>query len=168
MLTVMTFNLGNDLAPADRVIGVIRSSGADVVALQELGLANARAIERDLASEYPHQALFAGGFPGKGVLSRYPISGVERLHLYPDRPDLRVDVAFEGLAVTFVAAHPPPPTAASPALRTAADTPAPGNGAASGCSAGRRRGRAIFRTGQARSPRPPRPRGIIAAGPRSR
>jgi vancomycin resistance protein VanJ len=53
--------------------------------------------------------LAAGGFSGKGVLSRFPIRSDEKLHLYPGRPDLRVMAELGGTTLQVLVAHPPPP-----------------------------------------------------------
>src|SRR5918994_2298729 len=110
-LTVMTFNLGNGLAPPGRLVDLLRTSPADVVGLQELAPEQAEALRAGLQEAYPHQVLFPTGFSGKGLLSRMPLVTQEQLHLYPDRPDLHVRVETPGGALLVVVAHPPPPRA---------------------------------------------------------
>jgi endonuclease/exonuclease/phosphatase (EEP) superfamily protein YafD len=105
----MTYNVGNGLAKPEQLIPLLRSSGADLIGLQELSIVQAQAINRDLRSLYPHQALFPGGFEGQGVISHYPICSVEQLHLYPSRPDLNCVVQIDGVSLGVVVAHPPPP-----------------------------------------------------------
>src|SRR5262245_14714797 len=77
-VTVMTFNmLGYNQHP-EGVVATIRSSGADVVALQELNPPTAAHIQRDLTDIYPYQALDPrAGDSGMGVVSRYPLRGVD-------------------------------------------------------------------------------------------
>lgn len=108
-LTVMTFNVGNGLAPPERLVSYLRQSGADVVGLQELDAAQAEAIARGLADAYPHQILAGGGFTGRGLLSRSLIVEREWLSFSPGRPDLRAVVEVAGRGMTIVVAHPPPP-----------------------------------------------------------
>ncbi|MFL7791246.1 MAG: endonuclease/exonuclease/phosphatase family protein [Anaerolineae bacterium] len=117
ILTVMTYNVANDsIAPGD-LVSVLRASGADIIALQELSGEHATAIERDLGDLYPHQALHGYGIPGKGLLSRYPILEEELFYLEAHRlPYLRTVVAVDGegwgqgeIDVTVIVAHPPPP-----------------------------------------------------------
>ncbi len=108
-LTVMTYNVGNGLAPPDRLANLLRHAAADVVGLQELAEAQATVLNAELASLYPYQVLSATGFSGKGLLSRYPVVLQEHLWLYPDRPDLRVAVNVGGASLNVLVAHPPPP-----------------------------------------------------------
>jgi endonuclease/exonuclease/phosphatase (EEP) superfamily protein YafD len=77
-LTVMTFNmLGYNRHP-EGVVGAIRDSGADVVALQELNTATAAHIQRELANTYPYQVLNSHeGDSGMGLISRYPLRRVD-------------------------------------------------------------------------------------------
>jgi len=108
-LTVMTFNLGAGLADPDRLVGVLRASGADIVGLQELAPGQAAAIERALADVYPFRLLHPLGIAGKGLLSRLPLRDAALLELFPGRPDARATVEAPGGPLTVVVAHPPPP-----------------------------------------------------------
>lgn len=73
-LTVMSYNLlVYNKSPA-QAVAALRSSGADIVAMQELSVGVADAIKRDLADLYPYQLLDAhANDAGMGVISRYPI-----------------------------------------------------------------------------------------------
>jgi endonuclease/exonuclease/phosphatase (EEP) superfamily protein YafD len=106
---VMTHNAGNGLAPPATLAAVLRAAGADLVGLQEITAVQATALERDLADLYPHRVLYGEGIPGKGLLSKFPLRDVERLRLYPDRPDLRATVEMDGAALSVIVAHPRPP-----------------------------------------------------------
>jgi len=106
---VMTYNAGNGLAKPERLIPLLQSCGADLVALQELSVRQAEAIREELARDYTHQALYPGGFEGQGILSRYPLRSIEQLHLYPSRPDLKGTVYIQEIPLTVIVAHPPPP-----------------------------------------------------------
>jgi len=108
-LTVMTYNVGNGLAAPERLARLLRALGADLVGLQELAAPQADVLATELRSLYPCQVLVPGGFAGKGLLSRYPITSHEQLALYPARPDLRAVVDVDGVALGVVVAHPPPP-----------------------------------------------------------
>ena len=108
-LTVMTYNVGNGLAPPVRLVEFLRRADTDLIGLQEVDEAQAAAIASELAEEYPHQILAGTGFSGRGLLSRLPILEHEQLHLSPDRPDLRAVVEHGGQAATILVAHPPPP-----------------------------------------------------------
>jgi endonuclease/exonuclease/phosphatase (EEP) superfamily protein YafD len=75
-LRVATFNLHyavQDAQLADS-IAAIRAQRADVVALQELSIPAAAAIQRDLIGAYPYQALAPSELlTGMGLISRYPL-----------------------------------------------------------------------------------------------
>jgi len=105
----MTCNLGNDRAKPEQLIPVVRDSGADLIGFQELSETQGEALTNELRLEYPHQALFPGGFAGKAILSRFPIIDSEQLHLSTVRPDLQAKIDIEGSPITFLVAHPPPP-----------------------------------------------------------
>jgi endonuclease/exonuclease/phosphatase (EEP) superfamily protein YafD len=107
--TVMTWNVGNGLAPPRRLAAVLRRSDADVIGLQELTLPQADAIDRYLGARYPFRVLYGEGIPGKGLLSRYPIRDAERLYLDPDRPDLRGNITVGERELVVIVAHPEPP-----------------------------------------------------------
>jgi vancomycin resistance protein VanJ len=106
---VMTYNVGNGLAKPEHLIPLLRSSGADLIGLQEVSNLQAEAIHQELDKLYPHQAIFPGGFEGQGIISRFPLRSVEQLHLYPSRPDLTCVVGMDGVSLGVVVAHPPPP-----------------------------------------------------------
>jgi len=109
IFTVMTYNLANGLAKPSRLLPLIKSSQADIIGFQELAPEQAKAIEDQLFIEFPFQALFPGVFWGKGIISRYPLTDVEQLFLYPGRPDLRGAIDIAGCPLTVLVAHPPPP-----------------------------------------------------------
>jgi len=105
----MTYNVGNGLAKPKHLIPYLRSSGADLIGLQELSNLQAEAIRQELSTLYPHQAVFPGGFEGQGIISRFPFRSVEQLHLYPSRPDLNCVVGLDDVSLGVIVAHPPPP-----------------------------------------------------------
>ncbi len=105
----MTYNVGSGLAKSERLIPSLASSSADLIGLEELSTGQAEAISRKLDKVYPYQALFPGGFEGKGILSRFPIRSVEQLYLYSSRPDLKAVIEIDGVSLGMVVAHPPPP-----------------------------------------------------------
>ena len=105
----MTGNVGNDRAKPEKLIPVVRDSGADLVAFQEVSDRQAKALSDELGLEYPHQAIYPGGFAGKALLSRCPILDSKQLHFSVVRPDLKAVVDIDGTQVTLIIAHPPPP-----------------------------------------------------------
>jgi endonuclease/exonuclease/phosphatase (EEP) superfamily protein YafD len=108
-LTVMTFNVGNGLAPPARIVNHLRESEADIVGLQELAAPQAAAIQESLGARYPHQVFVGSGFSGRGLLSRYPLREHVQLDFAADRPDLRAVAELGALALTIIVAHPLPP-----------------------------------------------------------
>ena len=105
----MTYNVGNGLAHPGPLADLLRRAAVDIVALQELAAPQAEVLASELADIYPYQVLVPTGFPGKGLLSRYPVIGQEQLALYPERPDLHVTVDIEKNPLNLLVAHPPPP-----------------------------------------------------------
>jgi vancomycin resistance protein VanJ len=120
-LIVLTYNLGNGLATPEKLIPVLRSSGADVIGLQEVSPETETALQSEMTDLYPYRAVYGLGIPGTGLLSRYPILRHELLELNPGRPDLRAVVDFAGVPITIIVAHPPPPQ-----LRWSGIRPRPG------------------------------------------
>jgi endonuclease/exonuclease/phosphatase (EEP) superfamily protein YafD len=108
-LTVMTFNIGNGMAPPDMLVELLRETPADVVALQEVAPEQAAAIADQLRDVYPEQVLHPTGFSGKGLLSTHPVVDHERLHLVHERPDLRAVLDIAGTSLEVVVGHPRPP-----------------------------------------------------------
>jgi vancomycin resistance protein VanJ len=73
-LTVMTFNLHALNFGIDGIAAAIASSGADVVALQELEASVAAGLAQRLGELYPHRDLIPNsGWSGLGVFSKVPI-----------------------------------------------------------------------------------------------
>jgi len=67
-------------------IELIRESGADIIALQELSGEGAKAFGENLKGEYPYQALYPLMMNGKGILSKYPFTGPYLLNINMDSP----------------------------------------------------------------------------------
>jgi endonuclease/exonuclease/phosphatase family metal-dependent hydrolase len=104
----MTANLWNGLAPDQKVIHAIRSSGADLIGLEELNRRQAAIVVDAVADLYPHAATFGDSYEGRGVLSKVPLESVEPIPLLPDRPDVRAVVHVNGVAITMIVGHPRP------------------------------------------------------------
>ncbi len=120
--TVMTYNLGNGRARPERLVGLLSRDEAQVVALQEVSAEQAQALEENLAEKYPYRALFPGGFAGKALLSQFPILRAELLSLGDERPDLLTEMEFDGVKITVISAHPPPPRPGRHGVRFSAST----------------------------------------------
>lgn len=106
---VLSYNVGNGLAPGDRLVQYLYYAGADIIGLQELAVDQATAIEAQLSAVYPYQVLYPAGFAGKGLLSRFPIVSSERHTFADQRPDLSAVLQIGGQLVQVVVAHPRPP-----------------------------------------------------------
>lgn len=108
VLTVMTANLWNGLAPDRKVIHALRTSGADLIGLEELNRRQAMVVVEALADLYPHAATFGDSYEGRGVLSRFPLTDVSLVPIVPDRPDVRAVVMVDTTPVTMIVGHPRP------------------------------------------------------------
>lgn len=108
---VMTFNIYSDESDPAGVVDLIREQDADIVGLQELGVAHADRIERELAAEYPYRLLY--GTPtnhGVGLLSRYPIvDEYVYYEFFKYVRNLRVGLDVNGQRVNVYIAHPHSP-----------------------------------------------------------
>ncbi len=114
---VMTYNVGNGLAPSQRLVRLLAASGADIVGLQELTHDQAQAIQRALRDDYPHQLLHPAGIPGKALLTRFAVRDSVLLELYPRRPDLVATLDVAGQPLQIIVAHPPPPHVSTNGIR---------------------------------------------------
>ncbi len=109
-LRVMTYNLLGDSRPdQDAQIAILRGSGADLIALQEVSEPVAARIEAELADVYPYRILYPEGIPGTGLLSRYPIVRHEPLRYTSRLLSLYAVIWIDGRPVRVISAHPPPP-----------------------------------------------------------
>ncbi|MCO5220882.1 MAG: endonuclease/exonuclease/phosphatase family protein [Thermomicrobiales bacterium] len=106
---VLSYNVGNGLAPAERLVHYLYYAEADIIGLQELSNDQADAIEKYLSVAFPYRVLAPGGFEGKGLLSKFPILSSESVAFATGRPDLRAQLEVAGRAAQVVVAHPRPP-----------------------------------------------------------
>jgi vancomycin resistance protein VanJ len=106
VVRLLSWNLeGNESTPSD-VVARLRTSDADVVALQELTADHADAIrtDDDLSTQYPDMALFPrGGADGLGILSRFPIGSAAH-DLHPAVQEVHVSLSDRELVI--INAHP--------------------------------------------------------------
>lgn len=65
-ITVLSYNVGNGLAPPARLARYLAESDADIIGLQELSVPQAEVIEKLLVEHYPYRLLVPTGFSGKG------------------------------------------------------------------------------------------------------
>jgi endonuclease/exonuclease/phosphatase family metal-dependent hydrolase len=109
VVSVATMNVGNDMAPDDRLIRVIREMQPDILALEELTERQAARLADALADTWPHRFSFGDSHEGRGVFSRHPIRREEKLEIATGRPDGLVEVDLGGQALTVLVGHPRPP-----------------------------------------------------------
>jgi endonuclease/exonuclease/phosphatase (EEP) superfamily protein YafD len=104
----MTFNTGNDFIVPQDLIALLVSSGAAVVALEEVSERNAEALLAMPDDVLPHRWARGEHIHGKALLSNFPMLDVESMILASGRPYLRAVLDLWGTAVTVFVAHLPP------------------------------------------------------------
>lgn len=104
-LKILTYNLANPGAGPNGLVTVIRQSGADVVAAQELSQAAADAFNTQLADLYPYRILKPQTEPslGNGVLSKYPLT--DDTFWLNFRGNQRMIIAIPGRSIVFYNVH---------------------------------------------------------------
>ncbi len=114
ILTLLSFNI--EAPPDDEMdslVEIIRSSGADMVGIQELSLPAAGRFNLALDDLYPYRALRPqeDRHQGQGFLSKYPIVADDywRLETAPSLGHQRVEVTVDGRRVVVFNTHPIPP-----------------------------------------------------------
>ncbi len=119
-IKVMTFNaFGYRAQNRETQIEMIRDSGADIIALQEVDHDLSKTIEIALDDLYPHRILYPDGTAGTGILSKYPILDYEILKLSNHGMyHTRATIEMYGAEITVLSAHPPPPVTLSQPLYT--------------------------------------------------
>jgi vancomycin resistance protein VanJ len=107
--TVMTYNVQNANVSPEELVSTLSTSGADIIALQELTDEQIISIEDRLSTLYPHQLLQGDGIPGIGLLSKYPCKDTELYYLYARAmPYLEATIEIDGKELRLLNAHPPP------------------------------------------------------------
>jgi endonuclease/exonuclease/phosphatase (EEP) superfamily protein YafD len=135
-LSVLTLNLLVGRAATPALVQLVRSTGADVLFLQELTEEAVMNLKRAGLSELlPNEMLDVEGYRyrGSGIYSRYPLSnGMAIEPTYASQPAARLDLPA-GQSVQLVCVHPHPPfppwsRAAAPRWRSElAPLPPPGD-----------------------------------------
>jgi vancomycin resistance protein VanJ len=108
-LTVMTWNVNEDNASPEELIPLLRDSGADIIALQEVGPGLAAALDDSLLDEYPYREYVGRGIPGIGLLSRYPLIEHEIVEDEVTFPYIIATLSVDGRKLSVINAHPPAP-----------------------------------------------------------
>jgi endonuclease/exonuclease/phosphatase family metal-dependent hydrolase len=109
VVSVATMNVGNGMAPDDRLIEVIRNMRPDILALEELNRNQAGHLREALADDWPHQFTFSDGYEGRGIFSQLPFRRTEELVISEGRPDALVEIELEEGVLTMLVGHPRPP-----------------------------------------------------------
>jgi vancomycin resistance protein VanJ len=117
-LTVMSWNVNTDNATPEELIAVLRDSGADIIALQEVGSGQAAALNDSLLDEYPYRDYAGYGIPGIGLLSRYPIVEHEIVEDETVFPYIIATLSVDGRKLIVISAHPPTPGRAGLAFQS--------------------------------------------------
>jgi endonuclease/exonuclease/phosphatase (EEP) superfamily protein YafD len=111
-LRVLTLNLLAGGAAAPGLVGLVRSTAADVVFLQELTDEAVMKLKRAGLNELlPNEMLDVEGYRyrGSGIYARYPLSdGLTIGPSYASQPTARLDLP-SGQSVQLVCVHPHPP-----------------------------------------------------------
>nr|WP_308403373.1 endonuclease/exonuclease/phosphatase family protein [Streptomyces sp. BV286] len=98
-LTVVTHNVNEHNPRPVRTARALAASGAEVVALEELGGPSTAAYERTLAGTYPYHSVQGT----VGLWSRYPVAGARAVDIAPWPRALRATVRTpEGPVAVFV------------------------------------------------------------------
>lgn len=110
-LTVVTFNVHLDNDRVREVLDWLHQTSADVVVLQEVNPAFAKALTND--PRFEHRVLAPREDPfGMALLSRLPLEGVKvRTAKASALPAIEAQVVHQGVRVPLVALHPMPPIA---------------------------------------------------------
>jgi endonuclease/exonuclease/phosphatase (EEP) superfamily protein YafD len=111
-IRLLTYNMHAERERLKPMSDLIRSSGADIVAMQEFSPEASWFIDTALADVYPYRALHPVSSPyhGRGILSRYPIQ-TDRAwpEEYPIPVRLqRVEIAVPEHRLTIYNMHAPP------------------------------------------------------------
>jgi endonuclease/exonuclease/phosphatase (EEP) superfamily protein YafD len=111
-IRLLTYNMHAEQKLLGPMADLIRSSGADIVAMQEFSPEVAQFMDAALADMYPYRGLHPGSGPyhGRGLLSRYPIQ-VDKAwpEEYPIPVRLqRVEILVQGQPLIIYNMHAPP------------------------------------------------------------
>lgn len=103
--SALSFNVGDFRTRPEDVVRAVLDSKADLIALQELSLEQARAVASACAASFPYQALFPHGPEGRGLLSRTPLSAVRFEQGGSHRRQLFARVAVGGGFIEVAVVH---------------------------------------------------------------
>jgi vancomycin resistance protein VanJ len=111
-IKLLTYNMQAEEDLLEPMVQVIRDSGADIVALQEMSGKMAARLDEAVADIYPYRALhpMTSPYHGRGILSRYPLLDD---HAWPEEYPIpvrlqQVQVDVDGTSITIYNMHAPP------------------------------------------------------------
>ncbi|MFB6893051.1 endonuclease/exonuclease/phosphatase family protein [Kitasatospora sp. NPDC056327] len=99
--TVVSHNVNEENPDPARTARALAASGADVLAVEELGRRAQETFRRELAAAYPYSEVRGG----VGVWSRYPVEDVEPVEIMPWTRALRATVRTPKGPVALYAVH---------------------------------------------------------------
>jgi vancomycin resistance protein VanJ len=107
-LKVMTWNLmGSIDENHQEQIDILRDSGADIIALQEVSQSVTDLIDTQLVELYPYRVLYPKDVQGTGLLSKYPIESDNIVLPAPEGfYSLKAVLDINGAKVTVLSMHP--------------------------------------------------------------
>ncbi len=104
-LRVLSFNINKDNQHTTDVIEIIKTTDADVVAIQELSPWMASSFDDQLAALYPYRAFHPQtDFSGQGMLSRFPLSDDTFWQINLGHQSTQIDL--NGQPISFYNVHP--------------------------------------------------------------
>jgi endonuclease/exonuclease/phosphatase (EEP) superfamily protein YafD len=112
-LTVMSYNVSRQNNDITSVLNMLRTTDADVVAIQELNAELEQAIKQNLAERYPYQLLDSQARPfGMGIISHYPLTPYEERGetIWSELRQVGM-LHIEGTEVLFINMHSSSPNA---------------------------------------------------------
>jgi len=103
---VATFNIWNHSSNIGKIADVIKTTQADVIALQEITEDQRFELKRGLQSDYPFHHISQEIFGGTTALfSKHPMGNIKEIDIQVDRPSIVADLTWQGIPITVVSAH---------------------------------------------------------------
>jgi len=103
---VATFNIWNHSVDLAQIVEVIKTTQADVIALQEITEVQRAQILAGLQHDFPHHHISQEIFGGTTALfSKHPLVNIKELDIQVDRPAIVADLLWGETRLTVVSAH---------------------------------------------------------------
>lgn len=104
-LEIMTFNVLISNTNTEKLIHAITAARPDVVGFQELSPTTSQAIRAQLAEYYPYATFDESQPRGVGLMSRFPITAVDRFPFPPKDLALHAEIDWNGQPVHVFVVH---------------------------------------------------------------